>query len=128
VLIYLWIALGGMVGTWSRYFLSSYFAGQFGEQFPWGTIIINVTGSYAIGFFSSLVEPGGRVTVSPELRLFFMVGFCGGYTTFSSYSLQTLKLAQQGQWFYALGNVFTSNILCLSFVWLGAICATALRK
>ena len=127
-MLYFWIGLGGALGTVSRYWLSSAVAAGFGELFPWGTLIINVTGSFAIGFFATLTGPQGVVLARPEVRSFFMIGFCGGYTTFSSFSLQTLTLARDGQWLAAGGNVVASNVGCLAAVWLGHICAMVLRR
>jgi CrcB protein len=126
--LYLFVALGGALGTTGRYFLSGAVANAFGESFPWGTLIINVTGSFIIGFFGTLTGPDGRLLVSSTTRQFVMVGVCGGYTTFSSFSLQTLNLMRDGEWLYAAGNVLGSVSLCLLFVWLGAIAAAALNQ
>ena len=126
--MYLAVALGGALGTVGRYFLSGVVANAFGETFPWGTLIINITGSFVIGFFGALTGPDGRLFVSGTTRQFVMVGFCGGYTTFSSFSLQTLNLMNDREWFYAGANIFGSVILCLLFVWLGAIAAAALNQ
>jgi CrcB protein len=127
-MIFFWVALGGALGTLGRFCLSLAAATQFGEQFPWGTLIINVTGSFAIGFFATLTDTDGMLLVRPEMRAFFMIGICGGYTTFSSFSLQTLRLAQGGQWFAAGANMVASNIGCLLAVWLGHVCAASLKK
>jgi fluoride exporter len=89
---------------------------------------VNVTGSFAIGFFATLTSPDGRVLVSPSFREFFMIGICGGYTTFSSFSLQTLNLANDGEWLYAGLNVVFSVVLCLLAVWLGHLAASALSR
>jgi CrcB protein len=121
--IYLAVALGGAIGTVSRYFLSGVVANAFGQTFPWGTLIINVTGSFVIGFFGILTGPDGRFLVGGVARQFVMIGFCGGYTTFSSFSLQTLTLMRDGEWLYAGWNVVGSVVLCLVFVWLGAALA-----
>src|SRR5262245_31937783 len=102
--IYLWIAIGSALGGVGRFWLSGLVAHGFGDTFPWGTLIVNVSGSLAIGFFATLTEPGGRLMVSGDMRQFFMVGICGGYTTFSSFSLQTLNLARDGQWLEAGAN------------------------
>ncbi len=126
--MYVWVAIGGLIGTVARFGLSSAVALWFGELFPWGTLIINVTGSFAIGFFATLTDPQGTLLVRPEMRSFFMIGFCGGYTTFSSFSLQTLRLAQDGQWFAAGMNIVASNVGCLFAVWLGHACAMGLRR
>ena len=126
--MYLAVAMGGALGTVGRYFLSGVVANAFGETFPWGTLIINVTGSFVIGFFGTLTGPDGRLFVSGTTRQFVMVGLCGGYTTFSSFSLQTLNLMNDREWLYAGANVLGSVILCLLFVWLGAIAAAALNQ
>jgi CrcB protein len=119
MLAYLWVAIGGALGSVSRFWLSGLIAGRFGETFPWGTLAINVTGSFVIGFLAALTEPEGRVMVSPAFRQFFMIGICGGYTTFSAFSLQTLNLVRDREWLYAGGNVILSIVLCLIAVWLG---------
>ncbi len=85
----------------------------------WGTIVINISGSFAIGLFTTLSEPGGRLPVSSDVRLFVLVGLCGGYTTFSSFSLQTLALFQSGEPGRAAANVLLSVACCLVAVWLG---------
>ena len=128
LVLYLAVAAGGALGTVLRYAISGLVAVRFGETFPWGTLIINVTGSFVIGFFATLTGPDGRFLVSGAIRQFVMVGICGGYTTFSSFSLQTLNLMRDGEWMYAGGNVVGSVVLCLAFVWLGAIAATALNQ
>jgi len=119
VITYLWIAIGGALGSVARYAGSSLVAGWFGEAFPWGTLIVNVTGSFIIGFFAMLTGPDGRVLVSGDVRTFVMVGICGGYTTFSSFSLQTLTLMQDGSYSRAGLNVLGSVALCLAAVWIG---------
>jgi CrcB protein len=98
-------------------------ARAFGETFPWGTLIINVTGSLVIGFFAALTGPDGRVFASSTVRQFVMIGICGGYTTFSSFSLQTLNLVNDGEWFRAGANIVLSVLLCLIAVWGGVILA-----
>jgi CrcB protein len=119
MLAYLWVALGGAVGSAARYGLNGLISTRFGETFPWGTLAINVTGSFLIGVFAAFADPEGRVLISPGVRQFLMIGVCGGYTTFSSFSLQTLRLAQDGEWLYAAGYVLLSVALCLTAVWLG---------
>ena len=127
-MIYIYVMAGGAIGTLFRFVLSSLIATHFGETFPWGTLIINVTGSFAIGFFGTLTDPDGALLVRPDARTFFMVGVCGGYTTFSSFSLQTLRLAQGGQWLSAGSNILASNVGCLVAVWLGHVCAASYRR
>jgi len=126
--IYILIAAGGALGTLARFVLSGLVANSFGETFPWGTLIVNVTGSFIIGFFGELTGPDGRILVSGATRQFVMVGICGGYTTFSSFSLQTLNLMRDGEWLSVAGNVLGSVMLCLLFVWLGAAGAMLLNR
>jgi CrcB protein len=127
VITYVWIAIGGAIGTLARFTFSSLIAAWFGQTFPWGTLLVNISGSFIIGFFASLTGPDGRVMVAPDFRQFFMVGICGGYTTFSSFSLQTLNLVQQGEMLQAGANIGASVVLCLAAVWLGYAAAQALN-
>jgi fluoride exporter len=127
MLTYLWVALGGAVGTTARYWLSTVVARAFGETFPWGTLIINVTGSFVIGFFAALTGPDGRVFANSTVRQFVMVGICGGYTTFSAFSLQTLNLANNGEWARAGANIGLSVLLCLIAVWVGVVLANLIN-
>jgi CrcB protein len=120
---YLWIAVGGALGSVARYWCSGVIARLIGETFPWGTLIVNVTGSLIIGFFATVTGPDGRLLMGTIPRQFVMVGICGGYTTFSSFSLQTLNLMQDGEWLYAGANIVASVIACLIAVWLGHIAA-----
>src|SRR5262245_10362430 len=127
MLAYFWIGLGGALGSVARFWLSGVVARQFGETLPWGTVLVNVSGSFAIGLFATLTGPDGRWFVPSWFRQqFFMLGVCGGYTTFSSFSLQTLNLIFDGEWFFALGNVLLSVICCLAAVWLGHAFAVGL--
>src|SRR5215470_12623806 len=128
MLSYLWIAIGSALGGMGRYWISGVVAQQFGETFPWGTIIVNVTGSFVIGFFATLTGPDGRFLVPTSARQFVMVGICGGYTTFSSFSLQTLNLVHDGEWPAAGANIVLSVVLCLLAVWLGHIAAATLNQ
>ena len=125
---YLWIFIGGGLGSIARFAGSGLIARLFGETFPWGTLLVNISGSFAIGLFASLTSPEGRWLVAPSIRQFFMIGICGGYTTFSSFSLQTLTLAEEGQWFKAGANAVLSLTLCLLAVWLGHILALAFNS
>jgi fluoride exporter len=95
--------------------------------FPWGTLLVNITGSLIIGFFATLTGPDGRIFASSTVRQFVMIGLCGGYTTFSSFSLQTLNLANDGEWLQAGGNIIGSVVLCLLAVWLGHILAVSIN-
>ena len=126
--MYLAVAARGALGTVARYFFSGVVANAFGETFPWGTLLVNISGSFVIGFFGAMTGPDGRLLVSPTMRQFVMIGICGGYTTFSSFSLQTLNLMNDGEWLYAGGNIAGSVALCLVFVWLGAAAGNALNQ
>ena len=124
----LWIFLGGGLGTLGRWWLSGVVANRFGQTFPWGTLIVNVSGCFAIGLFATVTGPEGRLMAPASFRQFFMLGVCGGYTTFSSFSLQTLTLAEDGQWFKAGANSVLSLGLCLVGVWLGHLLAVSFNS
>ena len=126
MLNYFLVGVGSALGGIARFWASGLIAARYGQSFPWGTLIVNITGSFLIGLFSTLTAPEGRWLVGPSGRNFFMAGICGGYTTFSSFSLQTLALAQDEEWLYAGGNIVLSVVLCLTAVWLGHVVATAL--
>jgi CrcB protein len=114
------VAAGSALGGVARYLLSGFVARAFGETFPWGTLVVNVLGSFLIGVVAVVTGPDGRVLVSPVVRQLWMPGIFGGFTTFSSFSLQTLTLARDGEWSWAAANVVLSVVLCLGGVWLGA--------
>jgi CrcB protein len=120
--------LGSALGGGARYWCSGLAAHHFGETFPFGTLIVNVVGSFIIGCFATITGPDGRVLVSTEVRQFVMVGFCGGYTTFSSFSLQTLNLVRDGEMGRAVGNAGLSFVLCMLAVWLGHAAAVSLNQ
>jgi CrcB protein len=126
--MYLWVAIGGALGSVGRYWLSGLIADRFGSTFPWGTIIVNITGCLVIGFFNTLTGTEGRWLMPPAARTFFMIGICGGYTTFSSFSLQTLNLVNDGEWLYAGANILFSVAPCLAGVWLGHSLAVYLNS
>ena len=126
-MIYLWIALGSAIGGAGRHWCNNLLSGALGDAFPWGTIAVNVTGSFLIGFLASMDSfPDRSWLPGLEARAFLMVGVCGGYTTFSAFSLQTLELLRDGQWPQALGNIVLSVALCLLAVWLGHLAYTVL--
>ena len=127
MVMYIYVAIGGAIGTVGRYWLSGVAARLIGETFPWGTLLINVTGSFIIGFFATLTGPDGRVYAASTTRQFVMTGICGGYTTFSSFSLQTLNLANDGEALRAGANVGLSVVLCLVAVWAGSVAANSLN-
>jgi len=126
--LYLWITLGSGLGGLARFALSGFVAHHFGETFPWGTLIVNISGSFIIGLFSTLTDSEGRLFVGATSRQFVMTGLLGGFTTFSSFSLQTLSLARDGEWLRAGGNAVGSLVLCLVAVWLGHIIALAITS
>lgn len=125
MLNYILVMLGGALGTGARFWISGLVAERAGEFFPLGTLVVNITGCLVVGFFAAFTSPEGPVLVSPQSREFFMIGVCGGYTTFSSFSLQTLDLARDGDWGKALLNTALSFGCCLTAVWLGRILALA---
>jgi CrcB protein len=125
---YLWIAIGSAIGGVLRFLCSGLIAERIGEVFPWGTLAVNVAGSFVIGFFFTLTGPDGRLLVGAPARQFVMIGLCGGFTTFSSFSLQTLNLARDGDWLRASTNIVGSVVLCLAAVWLGHIAAVAVNR
>ena len=115
------IALGSAIGGAGRFWLSGLVARLIGGVFPWGTMIVNISGCLVIGIIATVTAPDGRIFVPGEWRQFMMIGICGGYTTFSSFALQTLNLAQGGEFFAAAMNILLSVALCLLGVWLGHV-------
>jgi CrcB protein len=127
MLNYILVAAGSALGGILRFWLSGFIADRFGQVFPWGTVIVNITGCLAIGFFNSISSTESRFFISPSARIFWMIGICGGYTTFSSFSLQNLNLLQDGERFLAGANIVLSVTLCLISVWLGHLLAANLN-
>jgi CrcB protein len=115
------VALGGAIGSVARFWLNALSERLWGGDFPWGTVIANITGSLLIGFIAALPAFGPRDLLT---RQFLMVGIMGGYTTFSSFSLQTLTMLQNGHLAKAAANVLGSLVLCLLAVWAGYALAT----
>ena len=111
------IGLAGLLGTLARYFLSAIIAQRFGETFPTGTILVNVVGCFLAGFLFCLIHE--RFPVNEILGTAIMVGFLGGFTTFSSFALQTLTLFQGGQLGLATINFLLSNVVGLFMCWAG---------
>jgi CrcB protein len=124
---YFWIAVGSAIGGVARFWVSGVAARMFGETFPWGTMIVNVIGSFLIGLIATLSAPDGRIFMSSTTRLALMAGVLGGFTTFSSFSIQTLNLLNDGQWTAAGANIVGSVMLCLLAVWAGHILALSLN-
>src|SRR6266849_3742013 len=125
---YVWIAIGGALGSMARYGCSGWVARLTGGVFPYGTLVVNASGALIIGFFAAMSLPEGRFLVPPSARLFVMVGICGGYTTFSTFSLETLNLMRDGEWIPAAANAAGSVLLCFLAVWLGFVDATMLNR
>ena len=125
---YISVALGSVVGGVARFLVSVLFASELGNGFPWSTLFVNVTGSFIIGFYSALTGPDGRLLASPRQRQFVMVGICGGYTTFSAFSLETLRLVQSGNLQAALLNIGVSVAGWLTAVWIGHALATRINR
>lgn len=120
---YLWIMLGSGIGGALRVWCTQMVTRYAGASLPFGTIAVNVIGCIFIGFFASYTGPDGKAAVSQPMRLFVMPGLCGGFTTFSTFSLETLLLAREGYWGRAGVNVAFSVVLCLAGVWLGYLIA-----
>jgi fluoride exporter len=125
---YISVALGSVVGGVARFLVSVLFASRLGDGFPWSTLFVNVTGSFIIGFYAALTGPDGRLLASPRQRQFVMVGICGGYTTFSAFSLETLRLVQSGNLQAALLNIGISVAGWLTAVWIGHALATRINR
>lgn len=119
---FLIISLGAIAGANARYLISRYAVKNLGPAFPYGTLFINVTGSIVVGFF--MIWASERVFINPRWRLLIVVGFCGAFTTFSSYAFETMAYFEQGQWLLLWTNILTNNILCL----LGALAGMALAR
>ena len=125
---YFLIAIGSALGGMGRYFFSGVITTLTGGAFPYGTMFVNITGCLVIGFFATLTGPDSRLLVGTPARQFVMVGICGGYTTFSTFSLETLYLMRDGEWMAAALNAAASVLLCMLSVWLGFTAATALNR
>lgn len=128
IAITLWVAVGSAIGGVARYGCSGLIARMVGETFPWGTLIVNVVGSFLIGLVATLSGTDGRFIIPAEARQFTMVGIFGGFTTFSSFSLQTLALARDGQWLLVGANIVGSVVLCLVMVWAGHMLAMLINR
>jgi fluoride exporter len=128
VFVYFLIAIGSALGGMGRYFFSGVITTLTGGTFPYGTMFVNITGCLVIGFFATLTGPDGRLLVGTPARQFVMVGICGGYTTFSSFSLETLYLMRAGEWIPAAVNACGSVVICMLAVWLGFVAATMLNR
>ena len=119
---FLIISLGAIIGANARYLVSRFAATELGAIFPYGTLFINISGSLIVGFF--MIWATERALVDPRWRLLIVVGFCGAFTTFSSYAFETMAYFEQGQWLLMWTNILTNNLLCL----LGALAGMALAR
>ena len=124
MLTFLWISLGAILGANARYILSRYLAKTLSPIFPFSTLLINASGSLVVGFFIAWTSE--RVLVDPRWRLFLVVGFCGGFTTFSSYAYETIAYFQQGQWLLLGTNIAANNLLSMLAVLTGIVLARVL--
>ena len=122
----LWVAFGSIFGGIARFWVSGAIARRVGETFPWGTMTVNVSGAFTIGLFGGMASTGHGIFATPNPWLFAVTGFLGCYTTVSSFSLQTLSLARDGEMRRAVGNILLSLILCLTAVSLGFVTAIKL--
>lgn len=120
--IYLWVVFGSALGGVARLACSDLMARWLGARFPWGTLLVNVVGSFVIGYVAAFAGTDGPLG-QPTVAVFLMIGVCGGYTTFSAFSLQTLALAHEGAWPRAAVNVIASVALCAAAVVLGRLAA-----
>ena len=120
-----WVALGGALGSLARYFATIAVTAILGSEFPWGTVVVNITGCALIGALVGAGALMAKVASESVVRDFLIVGLCGGYPTFSSFSLQTLTLLQAGQSARAMANVIASVVLCLLATWAGYTLARA---
>jgi CrcB protein len=118
-LTWLAVASGGAIGSMARFWMTGAVAALTGPRFPYGTLLINILGSFVIGLIAGLTLTPERMDMHPDLRIFLMVGICGGFTTFSSFSLQTLELLRAGAVVPALLYIAGSVLLCVLFVWFG---------
>ena len=118
------VGFGGFVGTLARYWLSGLIARRYGETFPFGTLIVNALGCFLIGFLFYIFYE--RTLIAPTARTVVLIGLLGGFTTFSSYGLQTFTLLRDGEVFLALANIAASNVICLVLVWVGYVLAKAI--
>lgn len=125
---YLAVMAGGALGTGLRLCLSGLLAAKYGDTFPVGTLVVNVLGSLAIGTYTALTGPEGAILVTPLSRQFVTIGVIGGFTTFSSFSLQTLNLVAGGEWLRGALNVLLSVALCLLGVWLGYVLGAGINQ
>jgi fluoride exporter len=127
-LSFLWVGLGGALGSLARWWVAQAMLVAFGPEFPWGTVLANLSGCLLIGFVAGASGPDGRLIGSSFVREFVVVGICGGYTTFSSFSLQTVGMLQAGDLSRAAANVAVSLIGCIGATFAGYALAGVLTR
>lgn len=120
---YLAVMVVGAFGCAARMWLSNFLAEKYGPAFPVGTLAVNVLGCFIIGVFAGISRPDGGVLIHPVIRQAVMIGFLGGFTTFSSFGLQTIELLSDGELGFAVLNIVLSVVLCLAAVWIGQVIA-----
>jgi CrcB protein len=118
------ISIGAIFGANARYILSRFAAKTLGPAFPYGTLIINIAGSAIVGFF--MIWASERVLLDPRWRLLIVIGFCGAFTTFSSYAFESMAYLEQGQWLLMAANIMSNNLLCLAAALAGMVLARVL--
>jgi len=121
-----WVGLGGFLGANARYWLGGWVAARWGTAFPWATFVINITGSFVLGLFVTLITERFAVAHAPTLRLIVAIGFIGAYTTFSTFEFETLALVETATWLQAFANAFGSLVVGFAAVWLGVVLARLL--
>lgn len=127
-LLYVFVAIGTSIGGTARALVSMITIEVTGQGFPWGTLLANVVGSFVIGFFATLTGPDGRLFLSARVRQFMMTGICGGFTTFSMFSLETFRLAAAGKYSMATLNIGVSVVAWLVAVWIGHALAAQFNR
>ncbi|HEY6999145.1 MAG TPA: fluoride efflux transporter CrcB [Candidatus Binatia bacterium] len=118
-MVYLVIGIGGVLGANARYLVTGWAANKFGTVFPYGTFIINMSGAIVLGFLMAFLQD--RAFIHPNYRLFFATGFCGAYTTFSTFTYESLVLIQNGSFLLAFSNLFGSLVVGMIGVFLGFV-------
>jgi CrcB protein len=126
-ILYAYVGAGSVLGGWARY-LAGVLLQPAGPGFPWATLFVNITGSFVIGFYAALTAPDGRLLASTRQRQFVMTGFCGGYTTFSTFSLETFQLVRGGHLPIGAMNIAVSIVSWLAAAWLGHALATRFNR
>ena len=126
--LYLAVSAGAVIGSVLRALASMAALAWLGPGFPWGTLFVNIVGSFVIGFYATLTGPGGRVFAGSRHRQFVTTGICGGFTTFSAFSLETFALLQRGNWPMAGLNIGVSVAAWFAAVWLGHMLAARLNR